>query len=87
MNTDRFTVRTVVVTLAVVVAGLAAAEVFMALQHITVPQSVDRVLNLALGALTAMLVKTSTSDDTQAVNVVNEDTDPVPVDNTPPAKK
>lgn len=84
MSTDRFTIRTVVVTLAVVVVGGVAAMALLTAVHMAIPDQLDRVINLAAGGLIALLAKTSTaSDPPQDVQVVNDSGEPVPREQSP----
>lgn len=80
MSTDRLTVRVVVFTLAGVVIGGAASMVFLTATHTTIPDALDRLVSIALGAIAGLLAKTSTADAPQDVTVVNPADAPVPVD-------
>lgn len=83
MSTDRLTVRVVVGTLALVVVGGVAVMALLATTHTAIPDQLDRLVSLCAGGLIALLAKTSTGDDAQDVQVVNDDTQPVPVDTAP----
>lgn len=86
MSTDRMTVRTVVFTLAAVVLGGVAAMVFLTATGRLIPDQLDRVVSVSLGAIGGILAKTSSSgdDEPQQVEVVNEPTNAVPVDTAGP---
>lgn len=83
MNTDKLVIRIVVCTLAVISVGGYIVLAACALTHTQIPDALDRFAFGALTALMALLSKTSTDHDTQPVEVVNADTQPVPVDATP----
>lgn len=84
MNTDRFAVRAVVVGLVVTLAILAAGMVVLAFAEKAIPDQLDRLAVLCGGAIAGILAKTSSAgDDPQAVTVVNQAADPVPVDPAP----
>lgn len=78
--TDRRTVFTVALALALVVVGAVAGSIFLAAINATEPPLIGDLAKVALGALGALLASTRSSDDPpQPVNVVNEANDPVPV--------
>jgi hypothetical protein len=81
MKTDQFPTRVVVVALALVVVGGLAALVFLASTQTPIPDSLDRLVFAALGAISALLAKTShlSGGDPAQVEVVNAPGDPVPV--------
>lgn len=82
---DRMIPRIVVVTLAVVVVGGGAAMAFLASTQTTIPDQIDRLVTVAIGALGAILASTRGGEDPPTeVVVTNEATDPVP---TTEAKK
>jgi hypothetical protein len=80
MRTDLFPTRVVVVALAVVVVGGLGAVVFLAAVQTPIPDALDRLIFSALGALSALLAKTTaTVPDPTQVEVVNDPGSPVPV--------
>lgn len=81
MNADRIPVHVVVFTLGSVVIIGVTAMVLLAFSHNPVPDPLDRIVTLALGALAGILAQTHPASS-QDVNVVNTDTSPVPVDPT-----
>lgn len=84
--TDRFTVRTVVVTLAACVAGGVATMAFLALTQTPVPDQFDRLVTLLAGGLIGMLVSTrSTGADGDAMPVVGPTGGPVETVEVAPA--
>lgn len=81
MNTDRLTIRTVVITLAGVVLGGVGSMVFLTAIHIPIPDQLDRVVSLALGGIVGLLAKTSSSDTPPPIvntPIVNEPDGTVP---------
>ena len=79
MNSDLFPTRVVVLALAFVVLGGLGAIVFLAATQTTIPDALDRLVFSALGAISALLAKTSGAV-VDKVEVVNDADDPVPVD-------
>lgn len=63
MRTDNRVVLIVVVTLAVVVVTAFASMVGLTVAHTSVPDAIPHAFDLALGALVALLAKTSTATD------------------------
>lgn len=81
MVTDRFTIRTVVVGLVVAVIGGVAAMAYLAFTQTPVPDPFDRLVTFLAGALTSVLVTTSShGDEAQPVQIVNEPEDAVPTE-------
>jgi hypothetical protein len=81
MPSDKFSVRAVVIVLAIVAIGSLAAMVGLTIVHQQVPDSIDRAFTLSLGALIGVLAQTRTGGQpAQDVNVVNEPANPVPVE-------
>lgn len=79
--TDRFTVRVVVATLAASVLGGLAAMAYLAMTQTPIPDQLDRLVNFLAGGLAGVLVSTrSTGDPAQPVEIVNNEDQPVPVD-------
>lgn len=87
MNGHRIPV-IVVVTLAVLVIGGAAAIAFLAFTQTPIPDQLDRLVSTALGALGAILATTRASDD-PPTPVVGADGGPVETVDVadPPASK
>lgn len=83
--TDRFTVRTVVAGLVVLLVGTAAAMVLLTMTSHPIPDQLDRLAVGALGAVAGILAKTSS--EPQEVNVVNDPEDAVPGEETPAPKR
>lgn len=81
MESDKFSVRAVVVVLGAVVLVVVLGEVWLASTGTSIPDSLDRLGFAALGAVGAMLAKTSTGP--ADVVVQNEPGQPVPVDDNP----
>ena len=69
----------VVVTLAVVVVLGEAAMAYLAFTGTAIPDQLDRIATLAIGALAAILA-TTRGTDPAPVQVMNEPDEPVPVD-------
>lgn len=82
MESDRFAIRTVVVVLGAVVLAVAVGELVLAFVHTSIPDSVDRLGFAALGAISGILAKTSstgaTPSDPVPVAVVQPPGEPVP---------
>lgn len=78
MASDKFAVRVVIVVASIVALASLAAMIVMGLTHQQVPDNIDRAFATAFGSLIGVIAATRT--DTQAVNVVNPPTDPVPVE-------
>lgn len=76
--TDHFPTRIVVVALAIVVVGGLAAVTFLASTQTPIPDALDRLVFTALGSLGTLLAKTALERD--QVEVTNDPTHPVPVD-------
>ena len=70
----------VVVTLAVLVVGGAAAIAFLAFTQTPIPDQLDRLVSTALGALGAILATTRGGTDATPVIVENQPDNPVPVE-------
>ena len=79
MKADLFPTRVVVVALALVVVGGLGSIVFLASTQTPIPDALDRLIFSALGALGALLAKTS-GTVAEKVEVVNGPADPVPVE-------
>ena len=78
MTPDRFPVRVVVLSLAFTVIGGLGSIVFLASTQTPIPDALDRLVFLSLGAISALLAKTSgTGDKVQIDNAID---DPVPVE-------
>lgn len=83
MTTDSFVVRCVVVFLGLtVLAGMAIGAV-LAIDERAVPDFIVATTSAAIGALGALLSRTSTSDTSTPVHITNVSADPVPVEETP----
>lgn len=81
MSTDRFVIRVVVVTVALLAAVALIAMCGLALRHDPIPQDLKESFLMLAAALVGLLAKTSTpADDTQQVHVVNEPDEPIPVE-------
>jgi hypothetical protein len=82
---DTFATRVVVIALAVVVVGGLAAVVFLASTETPIPDTLDRLVFSALGAISALLAKTAVSvaTGTTPVEITNTADAPVPVSETP----
>ena len=78
MKSDLFPTRVVVVALALVVVGGLGAIVFLASTQTPIPDALDRLVFSALGAIGALLAKTSGMTD--QVEITNTPADPVPVE-------
>ena len=76
--TDQRTVRIVLYTLAFVLVASVAGELGLAFLERAIPDQIDRLANIALGAVASILVRTSS--EPQEVQVMNQPADPVPVD-------
>lgn len=81
MESDRFSVRAVVITLGAVVLFVVCGMIFLASTQTPIPDSLDRIGFAALGAVAGILAKTSIG--AQDVQVVNEAEDAVPVEEAP----
>ena len=80
MTSDHFAVRVVVVTIAAgAIIGLVAVG-YLATTGTTIPDQLDRLVTLFAGALIGVLARTSSVDDTQQVQVMNEPAEPIPVE-------
>lgn len=80
MTSDHFAVRVVVVTISAgAILGLVAVG-YLATTGTAIPDQLDRLVTLFAGALIGVLARTSSTDDAQQVQVVNEATDPVHVE-------
>lgn len=80
MTSDHFAVRVIVATIALgSILGLGAVA-YLAITGTAIPDQLDRLVTLFAGAVIGVLARTSSTDDTQQVQVVNEAKDPVPVD-------
>lgn len=79
---DPFVVRAVVCFLGITVLLGVALGGYLALEDRGVPDFVVAVTSGAIGALSALLSRTSSG--TESVHVVNPTNDPVPVDATHP---
>lgn len=83
MTTDSFVVRAVVAFLGLaVLAGMAIGAV-LALDERAVPDFIVATTSAAIGALGALLARTSTNDTSTPVHITNAAVDPVPVDPQP----
>jgi len=82
MKSDLFPTRVVVVALALVVVGGLGAIVFLASTQTPIPDALDRLVFSALGAIGALLAKTSgtVADPPAQVQITNTPADPVPVE-------
>lgn len=78
--TDQFPVRAVVVVLGTVVVIAMTGIVWLASTGTAIPDSLDRMGFAALGAIGALLARTSTGNGPAQVEVVNEPEDAVPVE-------
>ena len=78
MKSDLFPTRVVVVALALVVVGGLGSIVFLASTQTPIPDALDRLVFSALGAIGALLAKTSGMTD--QVEITNTPADPVPVE-------
>ena len=86
--TDRFTIRVVVFALAFAVLGGLAALAYLSFTGTMIPDQLDRLVTFLAGALTSVLATTrSTGEDAQPVTVQNQPSDPIPVEETTPAKR
>ena len=79
MTTDAFTVRTVALGLMAAALAVIVGGIVLAYQSKAIPDALIALGSGALGAGASLLARTSSSD-TQAVEVVNHPSDPVPVD-------
>lgn len=86
MNNERTTVNLVVVFLGLVVLFGMAIGGYLAIDAKGVPDFIVATTSGAIGALGAMLAKTSSSSEPQQVVVNNPANDPVPVAETPVAR-
>jgi hypothetical protein len=79
---DTFATRVVVIALAFVVVGGTAGIFWLASTQTPIPDSADRLVFAALGAISALLAKTALSvvQGPQDVQVVNTPEEPVPVE-------
>lgn len=84
MTSDHWSVRVVVGTICVcAVLGVVAVS-YLAITGTTIPDQLDRLITLFAGGVLGVLARTSSGpDDPQAVEVVNDPADPVPVDPAP----
>lgn len=82
MNTDRYVIRVVVVTVAVLAAMCLATMCALALRHDAVPPELKEAFLLLAGAFIGLLARTSTpaDDAPQQVTVVTEPAGPMAVD-------
>lgn len=86
MNNERTTVNLVVVFLGLVVLFGMAIGGYLAIDDKGVPDFIVATTSGAIGALGAMLAKTSSSNEPQQVVVNNATSDPVPVADVPARK-
>lgn len=82
MTADRFPIRVVVMTLAVLVVGLGVAMVALTIREQPIPDQLDRAFVGALGGFLTLLASTASKpqggDPALDVTVVNDPGDPVP---------
>ena len=85
-GSDSFSVKVVVITLAILTLGGAAAISYLSFTGTTIPDQLDRLTAGAVGALVGILASTRTG--TTPVTVENRPGDPVPVEETadPPTR-
>ena len=86
MNNERVTINLVVVFLGLVVLFGMAIGGYLAIDDKGVPDFIVATTSGAIGALGAMLAKTSASNEPQQVVVNNAPNEPVPVAETPAAR-
>lgn len=77
--TDRFVVRVVVIFLGTIALTIVGGGIWLAFKDHSLPDSLISMGGGALGGLTAFLVSTRTTGDTQPVQVMNDPGDAVPV--------
>lgn len=82
---DTFATRVVVIALAIVVVGGSGGIFWLASTQTPIPDSADRLVFAALGAISALLAKTAVSvmQGPQPVEVTNTPADPVQVEQAP----
>lgn len=83
MSNERTTINLVVVFLGLVVLFGMAIGGYLAIDDKGVPDFIVATTSGAIGALGAMLAKTSASNEPQTVTVNNAANDPVPVADVP----
>jgi hypothetical protein len=84
VSADQKTVRLVISVLGLLAVGVVVGAIVLAYQSKTIPDALISLGSVAVGAVAGILSKTSgSSDEPQAVEVVNRDADPVPVDPQP----
>lgn len=80
MPTDKFSVRAVIIVLALISLGSLAAMIGLALLSREQEANIHDAFVFSTGALIGVIARTSTNEDhPQDVNVVNPPTDPVVV--------
>lgn len=90
MSADQKTVRLVISVLGVLALAVVVGAIVLSYQEKTIPDALIALGSVSVGAVAGILSKTSGSETPQAVEVVNRDADPVPVDPQPvkkPARK
>lgn len=78
MSSDHFSVRVVVVALAVSTLGGLGVIAALAVMEQPIPDQLDRLVTLLAGALIGILARTSSSPE--RVEVANDPSNPVPVE-------
>lgn len=80
---DKFTIRAVVVILGIVSIIVVVGGILLTLDGKTIPDAIIAIGSAAIGSVSTLLARTSTTDDPQPVAVVNPPENPVPVDAEP----
>lgn len=80
MNEDRFPIRAVIIVLGLVGLICVIGEVWLASTQTTIPDSLDRLGIFALGAVAGILSKTSSPAEPAPVQVMNDEDEAVPVE-------